>query len=267
MSLSSKKLTILITTYNRFSILENCLNAIQNISWPLPIEIVVSDDGSDSETQNKLKLLSINTLLLSEENQGLPTNLNKGIRACKSDYILYIQEDFIINPDLINILKESFDLIDSGKLDMIRYTANYRFNHLIPLNKNINLIPKFSWKNFHLNFFQYSDNPFLTTPSFFENYGCFLNNVSGDYGEMEYAIRIFKSQARIGISSRYYFGHNKYIPSVKEQSSNKKSKILVRNKFNKQTKRTLRSLRLYIEWLFYKPSKRRLVTYHNRRKS
>ncbi|WP_456439204.1 glycosyltransferase family 2 protein [Psychroserpens sp.] len=253
-------LSILITNYNRPDALAICITAIKNIEFPLPVELVVSDDCSDPEKLIQLQNLPIDTLVTTPINQGLASNLNKGIKACKGDYILYIQEDFIISPEILNILPESITLLNSGALDMIRYRANYVFNHLIPLTKHISKIPKFSFRNFNINTFQYSDNPFLTTPFFFEKHNYFLENASGPYGETEFAIRVLKSTSKIGIADRNYFSANDNSSSVMVTKPVKQ-----RLGFKRKLWRFARALRQHLEWMLYQSDNRKLRTYKNKK--
>lgn len=260
-------ISILITHYKRPNVINDCLQALRSVSWSRPIEIVVTDDGSSREDQEYLKTLSIDTLLLSEKNVGLASNLNKGLRACKGNYIIYVQEDFIVNPNFAEVLDESIMVLEKGSLDMIRFCANYRFNKLIPVTNKINRIPKFSFHNFHINTFQYSDNPFITTPAFFNRFGYFLENTSGGYGETEFAIRILNSKAKIGITNDYYFKHARGIPSVMDvdvhMQKAKKKKIGLKRKLW----RFARAIRQHIEWILYNPKNRKLYTYSNKRSS
>jgi glycosyltransferase involved in cell wall biosynthesis len=258
-------LSILITHYRRPDSIVECLEKIGALNLNIPFEIVVCDDGSDIKTQNFLKTLDIDTLLLSKENMGLASNLNKGLKACRGDYILYVQEDILIHENFVEVMEESFSLLKEDTLDMIRYCANYRFKHLIPITQYINRIPKFSFQNFNINTFQYSDNPFMTTPSFFKKYGYFLENTSGAYGETEYAIRILNSDAKIGITNIYYFKHAQNVASVMDVNTNgiKQSN---RKGIKKKIWRFARALRQHMEWILYNPKNRRLYSYSNKRK-
>ncbi len=255
-------LSILITHFNRPKALQSCLKAINDLELNIPYEVVVSDDGSSADNLMMIQDFSIDHLLVSKNNKGLAANLNKGIKNCMGDYILYCQEDFLIKPSFKEILPECFEILDSKKLDFIRFQANYKFQKLIPITKNINRIPKFSFKNFMINTFQYSDNLFMTTPEFYKEHGYYLENTSGDYGETEYAIRILNSGAKIGISTTYYVQQNTSSSSVMRNPSVKKKKI-----GGKQLWRFARSLRQHLEWLLYSKSNRKLYTYKNKRKS
>ena len=253
-------LSILITHYNRFEALKKCINTLRDFNFNVSYEIVVSDDGSDAENLEAVKALHVDTLVTTKVNQGLAANLNKGIKACKGLYILYVQEDFLIDSKFSDVLPEGLALLKDETLDMVRYRSNYVFNKLIKCSNNVFRIPKFSFQNFNINTFQYSDHPFLTTRKFYETYGYYLENTSVGYGETEFAIRIMKSKAKIGITKKNYF-HNIDVESTLGSLKDKNSK------FKKRIRRVVRALRQHIEMLLYNPQNRKLYTYKNKRLS
>lgn len=254
-------ISILITHYNRLNGLRECLDAFKSLDLE-SIEYVVADDCSKSDVQNQLKKMNIDKLLLSDKNLGLASNLNRGIKACSGAFILYCQEDFIPKPDLKIYLEEAILLIENNEVDMCRLKSNYKFPQLINLSANFKLIPKFSWKNFYYNTFRYSDNPFITKQFFFNQYGYFLDNVSGAYGENEYAIRIMNSNARIAISNRQLFTNNNSTESVITHGVSRKKRSFMKklgvHKF-------LRAVRFHGEFLMYNNNNRRLITLRNSR--
>jgi len=253
-------LSILITHYNRSAALKDCLEAIRTVDFPYEYEIVISDDGSTLEHLDNIKKFKYDQLLLSKYNQGLTNNINKGLKACKGTYILYCQEDFLLDPQIALVLDDCMKLIERNVLDMIRLTANYKFNSLNKLTAQVSKIPTFSIDNFNINTFRYSDNPFITTISFYDKFGYYLEDVSGAYGETEYAIRILKLGARIGITNKSLAKSNADSISVmKTFYPSKKRKV------NRILWRLARALRQHIEWLFYNPKKRRLLTYKNQK--
>ncbi|MDN3725294.1 glycosyltransferase family 2 protein [Aequorivita sp. SDUM287046] len=256
-------ISVLITHYNRIEEVKSCLYAFKKLNIQ-NIEYVVSDDGSSIEYQNALKQLEIDKLVFSPSNKGLTFNINQGIKNCSGKYILYCQEDFIPKNELKDRLSEILKILDSGKADMVRLKANYKFPKLFRLSEHINLIPKFSWNNFYFNAYQYSDHPFIVNKSFFEIFGNYLENTSGAYGENEYAIRIMKSKAKIAIVDPYLFKDNNNAESVIEKTEfRKKRTVLKKFKLHK----LLRAFRLHLEYLFYNPNKRGLLTIKNKRKN
>lgn len=249
-------LSILITHYNRSEALKDCIEAIRHIGFSSEYEVLISDDGSNEEHLNNIKGLKYDQLLLSKNNQGLTNNINKGLKACKGTYILYCQEDFLLNPQIAVILDECMDLIKRNILDMVRLTANYKFNYLKALTPQVSKIPTFSISNFNINTFRYSDHPFITTIDFYNKFGYYLEDVSGPYGETEYAIRLLKLGARIGIVNKSLTrSHAGSISVMKTFYPSKK------RKGSRTLWRLARALRQHMEWVVYNPKKRRLLTY------
>jgi glycosyltransferase involved in cell wall biosynthesis len=262
MEISKKQISFLITHYNRPDDLAKCLAAIRSLNIQ-DSEIVVCDDASQERHLKIIQDYQIDQLIVAEVNQGLAANINNGVVACQGEYIVYCQEDFILNPKVIQILPECLGLLKDEKVDMIRFTSNSVFNKLIPLTATISLIPKFSFRNFYLNFYQYSDHPFVTTKSFYDKYGTYLENTSGRYGETEYAIRILKSNAKIGITNnRFAFTIEGSFSVLINESIGANNEF----KVNKKWIKIARALRLYLELVLYDKSKRGLITYKNFRK-
>ncbi|MDP3679667.1 MAG: glycosyltransferase family 2 protein [Flavobacterium sp.] len=256
------QISFLITHYNRPSDLLKCLAAIKSLKVA-DSEIVVCDDASLEEHLKTIQDYEIDRLVVSKTNQGLAANINKGIKACKGEYIIYCQEDFLLSPQISRILPECLDLLKNKKLDMIRFVSNSPFNRLIPLTAAVSLIPKFSFRNFLQNYYQYSDHPFVTSKSFYDKYGTYFENTSGRYGETEYAIRILKSNAKIGITNQ------RLASTIDGSQSVLVNESLAANSeypFNKKWIKIARAFRLYLECILYSKSKRGLVTYKNFRK-
>lgn len=262
MEISKMKISFLITHYNRPIDLLQCLAAIRSLNVS-DSEIVVCDDASQKEHLETIQGYEIDQLLVSKMNLGLAANINKGIEACQGEYIIYCQEDFVLDAQISSLLPECLDLLKKEKVDMIRFTSNFSFNKLIPLTATVSLIPKFSFQNFLQNYYQYSDHPFVTRKSFYHQYGTYFEHTSGRYGETEYAIRILKSKAKIGITNRTLASTIIGSQSVLVNESIFETKEY---KMNKSLVRVARALRLYFELILYNKSKRGLITYKNFRK-
>lgn len=85
--------SVLFITYKRYDLLERSLRCfLENSDYP-NLEIVIADDGSGPEIQNKIRLLPAHVFALSPKNRGLGANNNNGLRHCTGKYILMIQDD------------------------------------------------------------------------------------------------------------------------------------------------------------------------------
>jgi glycosyltransferase involved in cell wall biosynthesis len=247
-------LSILITHYNRSQALRECIDSFRSLNLGLSLEFVVCDDCSKADHLNEVKKISGIQLIGSESNSGLGANINKGIRHCSGEFILYCQEDFLITSSFTNVIDEVIGLLRQDKADMVRLTANYKFPKLIPVSKNVSRIPKLSTRNFLYNAFQYSDNPFVIKNDFFEKNGAYLENVKGNYCELEYAIRIMRSKVKVAILNHYIFNAGSHESVLNYTPKAKKKRRKNWHKF-------LRAARLHLEWLFYNPKKRELLTF------
>lgn len=110
--------SIVICTYNRSRLLKKCLDSL------LPqlleeIEIIVIDNNSTDETANITKeyLSSYkNIRYVFEKNTGLSYARNRGIEESKSDWILYLDDDAIAFPNLVN---QAIYLVKRGDFDCV----------------------------------------------------------------------------------------------------------------------------------------------------
>ena len=90
------KISFLITHYNRPDDLFECISSIRKLEIANS-EIIVSDDASKKECIEIIQQFKVDQLLLSNSNEGLAANINRGIKACSGEYIIYCQEDFVLD--------------------------------------------------------------------------------------------------------------------------------------------------------------------------
>ena len=76
MEISKKKISFLITHYNRSNELLKCLMAIKSLNV-MDSEIVVCDDASKEEHLLRIQDYDIDQLLVSKTNQGLAANIKR----------------------------------------------------------------------------------------------------------------------------------------------------------------------------------------------
>ena len=130
MSISGQNLSIVIVTLKSEKVIYDCINSInQNV----PIIVVEQSNNQKfkDELESKYKNLKC---ILSKSNLGMGTGNNIGIKETKTDYVL------ILNPDVIlekNALEELF--LSSNKLS--------DFTILSPIEKNFANYGMFDKKN------------------------------------------------------------------------------------------------------------------------
>jgi len=97
--------SVIIPTYNRKSILEKCLEALFDQSYPKnKYEIVLIDDGSADETDKMVACLNPRcrlTYVRNDKRLGLPRCRNKGTDLARGKYIIFVDSDVIVAPEFI----------------------------------------------------------------------------------------------------------------------------------------------------------------------
>ncbi|MEZ9669322.1 glycosyltransferase family 2 protein [Vibrio breoganii] len=100
------KITLIITTYNWVEALDLVLNSVSKQTL-LPDEIIVADDGSDSETRGLVdswrSRLPVTLIHSWQEDKGfrLSESRNKAISKSSSDYLVMIDGDMILDKNFI----------------------------------------------------------------------------------------------------------------------------------------------------------------------
>lgn len=107
---NDSRVSIIIPVYNVEEYLKACLDSVIGQTYK-NIEIIIVNDGS---TDNSLEIcktyLDSRITIIDKENGGLSDARNKGVAASIGEYILFVDSDDIVHPnlveELINILFE-----------------------------------------------------------------------------------------------------------------------------------------------------------------
>ncbi|MCC6444212.1 MAG: glycosyltransferase [Armatimonadetes bacterium] len=102
------KLSVLICTYNRAHLLEQCLTALAACD-PLPDEIVVVSGGTDNtpEVVERLRGRFPICKLVEIANIGLAHSQNTGMPYCEGDIVATLDDDAFVYPDWVAAIKRS----------------------------------------------------------------------------------------------------------------------------------------------------------------
>lgn len=98
-----ERISVIIPTYNRASLLTKSINAIQGQSYAVH-EIIVVDDGSTDGTQAAISALSAPIRYIYQANAGKAAALNNGLGHCVGDYVWICDDDDIALPDAASLL-------------------------------------------------------------------------------------------------------------------------------------------------------------------
>jgi glycosyltransferase involved in cell wall biosynthesis len=99
------QISVIIPTYNRAKILQQCLEALFKQDFPdKDYEVIVVDDGSNdntSEVVRKLKIRHDNLHYFHQQNQGQGIARNTGVSHAKGHIIVFIGDDIVVRPDFL----------------------------------------------------------------------------------------------------------------------------------------------------------------------
>ncbi len=94
------KITVVIPSYNRIQVLIRAINSVLAQSSPVD-EIIVVDDGSDDDTAHQIATQFPQINYLYQQNSGVSTARNHGIRAAQHAWIALLDSDDSWLPDKI----------------------------------------------------------------------------------------------------------------------------------------------------------------------
>lgn len=112
--------SIVVPIYNAQQYLKQCLNSIKGQTYN-NIEVLMVNDGSSDDSEKICRgymKKDCRFILLNQENGGVSSARNKGIKNAKGKYILFVDSDDYIESgmvnQLLNAVQEDEDLIVSG---------------------------------------------------------------------------------------------------------------------------------------------------------
>jgi glycosyltransferase involved in cell wall biosynthesis len=193
--------SLVITHYNRSSSLECLLTTFESLHCTFE-EVIVSDDGSKPEHLTKVQELQkrfLFTLLTVPVNKGLGHNNNVSQDAVKTEYTLYVQEDFVPRAIFPALFVKSMQIMRSQPdIDIIRYYSYFSYPYLKPYDEDFSLLnfhPE-PWYATHQKFYFYSDHPHVRRSNFFENFGRYLEGIKGDTTEYRMSLSFVQKKAK-----------------------------------------------------------------------
>lgn len=142
---SKLDLSVIVPIYNSEKYISECLESIINQNTNYKYEIVCIDDGSRDDSASIVEKLilnnpSANIRLIKQENRGHAGAKNRGIAESKGKYIMFVDSDDMILPDMVsNLLNEAYktnyDIIACGFYTFVNNNEQKKYY----LNKRISV--------------------------------------------------------------------------------------------------------------------------------
>ena len=116
------KISIVIPVYNCEKFLERCLDSVVNQTLD-DIEIICINDGSTDKSAdilNEFKEKDERIYVFSQENMGPASARNKGIELAKGEYLIFIDSDDYVEP---NMCEELYNQAENLGSDLVLFNA------------------------------------------------------------------------------------------------------------------------------------------------
>ncbi len=115
--------TIIIVNYNTYEVTSHCLESIFEHLDRSRYAVVVVDNHSSDGSPEKLKHHFAQCKIVAEpENRGYGGALNRGLKACTSEYVLFLNSDTLMTDasldDAISYMSENKDVAACGALNL-----------------------------------------------------------------------------------------------------------------------------------------------------
>ena len=95
--------SIVVPTYQRRDLVVRAVTSIAAARRPWPCELIVVVDGSQDGTGDALRDLDLDlpTTVIEQANRGAAAARNAGAAAATGQYLLFVDDDMIVDPDLL----------------------------------------------------------------------------------------------------------------------------------------------------------------------
>ena len=109
--MNNKLVSVIIPTYNREKMLCECIDSVLESTYAC-LEIIIVDNHSTDTTVDTITKKYVNSpvkVVSLKENLMAAGGRNEGIKRAAGDYLLFVDNDNIIYPDMIQILVDEME--------------------------------------------------------------------------------------------------------------------------------------------------------------
>ena len=152
MTLSLNNLTFIIVTFKSDHIINECIKSL-----PKDSNIIIIENSNNRELKKKLEVKYSKINVITQENSGMGSANNKGIKLCKTDYA------FVINPDV--------KFYENTMQELIALSSKYNdYSILAPISDDTKY-PNYKIKNKKIN----NDDPDFLNVDSVDGYAMLIN--------------------------------------------------------------------------------------------
>ena len=98
--MSEKFVSVVIPAYNSARFIGDTLQSVFEQNYP--VQVIVVNDGSQDNLYNALLPYKSSITLIEQKNKGLSAARNAGIKASEGEYMLFLDADDILGPDVLS---------------------------------------------------------------------------------------------------------------------------------------------------------------------
>jgi GT2 family glycosyltransferase/glycosyltransferase involved in cell wall biosynthesis len=101
-------ISIIIPVYNKFEFTYRCVKSVEETGAQIPYEVIIVDDCSRDETLLAKLVFSGNIRLVrNSANCGFVHSCNRGFKAARGEYVVFLNNDTIVKPRWLDELYET----------------------------------------------------------------------------------------------------------------------------------------------------------------
>lgn len=101
-------LSVIVPAYNEEETIQDCIKSLLKLKYPIPIKIIVVDDGSTDKTKEKVEKIQKDNsgiILLGKENGGKASAMNYGLQYVDTELVACLDADSMIpNPRILDVM-------------------------------------------------------------------------------------------------------------------------------------------------------------------
>ena len=122
-AVSGLLVSVIVPTYNRAHVIAEAITSILT-QKPAPLEVIVVDDGSTDDTQDRLQPFENQIIRIHKANGGAASARNAGIKVAQGDWLAFLDSDDLWLPERMAVLTRD---LSEQPLSVVAHLADVAF--------------------------------------------------------------------------------------------------------------------------------------------